>query len=80
MTIQPNDLSNHVMSTFYISGELVHVKMILYGNDLFAVTSCHNPAVILYGVNIINEISREMCIPSSQDDFVGEMIDLLYTM
>ena len=27
-------------------------------------TSCHNPAVILYGVNIINEISREMCIPS----------------
>ena len=35
MTIQPNDLINDVMSTFYISGELVHEKMILFENDLF---------------------------------------------
>ena len=32
--------------------------------------SCHNPAVILYGVNIVNEISSETCIPSSQDGVI----------
>ena len=30
-------------------------------------TSCHNPAVILYGVNIVNEISREICTLSLQE-------------
>ena len=30
-------------------------------------TSCHNPAVILYGVNIVNEISREICMSSLQE-------------
>ena len=29
MTIQSNVLTNGAMTTFYISGELVHVKMIL---------------------------------------------------
>ena len=33
-------------------------------------TSCHNPAVILYGINIVNEISREMCISSLQDGVI----------
>ena len=36
-------------------------------------TSCHNPAVIFYGVNIVNEISRETCTPSSQDGVIATM-------
>ena len=34
-------------------------------------TSCNNPAVILYGVNIVNEISSETCIPLSQDGVIS---------
>ena len=33
-------------------------------------TSCHNPAVILYGVKITKNISSDICIPSSHDGVI----------